>query len=120
MLDRKIIDNYLDYMGAIRGKSQNTITNYKIDLKLLFNYLDSIQIKSIQDVKLQNLHGFIKFCENRGDAKTTRKRRVASIKSFFRYLCRIIKLILRSNLVICQLLKVKDYLMLDGVDALLK
>ena len=93
MLDRKIIDDYLDYMGAIRGKSQNTITNYKIDLKLLFNYLDSIQINFIQDVKLQHLHGFIKYCENRGDAKTTRKRRVASIKSFFRYLCRIIKLI---------------------------
>ena len=93
MLDRKIIDDYLDYMGAIRGKSQNTITNYKIDLKLLFNYLDSTQIKSIQDVKLQDLHDFIKFCENRGDAKTTRARRVASIKSFFRYLCRIMKLI---------------------------
>ena len=93
MLDRKIIDNYLDYMGAIRGKSQNTITNYKIDLNLLFKYLDNKDIESIQDVTLQDLHDFIKFCENRGDAKTTRARRVASIKSFFRYLCRIMKLI---------------------------
>ena len=93
MLDKRIIYDYLDYMSAIRGKSQNTITNYKIDLNLLFKYLDNKDIESIQDVTLQDLHGFIKFCENRGDAKSTRARRVASTKSFFRYLCRIIKLI---------------------------
>ena len=86
MLNREIIDKYLDYMESIRGKSQNTINNYRIDLNLLFDYLDNQNINYIKNVKLQDLLGFIAFCNKRGDANSTRSRRVSSIKSFFKYL----------------------------------
>lgn len=93
MLDRKLINNYLDYTENIRGKSQNTITNYKIDLNLLFDFLDENVKKPIEEIGLQNLHDFLTYRNNKGDAKSTRARRVASIRSFFRYLKGIVNLI---------------------------
>lgn len=101
MLDRSLINNYLDYMENIRGKSANTITGYKIDLNLLFDFLDENVKKSIDEIELQDLHDFLTYRSNKinektkkkGDAKSTRARRVASIRSFFRYLKGIIKLI---------------------------
>lgn len=93
MEDRSFVDDYMDYMRDIREVSQNTIDSYRIDLSLLFNFLDSKEIISIDGVKLQHLHNFITFCSQRGDAKSTRARRISSIKSFFRYLCNIVRLI---------------------------
>lgn len=86
MLNREIINKYLDYMESIRGKSQNTIKNYKIDLNLLFDYLDNQNINYIKDIKLQDLHDFIISCGKKGDSNSTKSRRISSIKSFFRYL----------------------------------
>lgn len=93
MLDRDLIQRYLDYTKDIRGKSQNTIDNYKIDLNLLFDFLDEKVKKPINEIKLEDLHAFLTHRNNEGDAKSTRARRVASTRSFFRYLKGIIKLI---------------------------
>lgn len=92
MLDRDLINNYLDYMENIRGRSQNTITNYKIDLNLLFDFLDTKVKNPINDIKLEHLHNFLAYRNSEGDASSTRARRVASIRSFFRYLKVIIHL----------------------------
>lgn len=93
MLDKKLIKNYLDYMKNIKEKSDNTIKNYNVDLNLLFNFMDENNIFDITEVKLQHLHQFLTFCVDRGDASSTRARRVATVKSFYSYLHRIIKIV---------------------------
>ena len=93
MLDKKIIKNYLNYMKNIKEKSDNTIKNYNVDLNLFFNFMNKSDISDITEIKLQHLHNFMMFCVERGDASSTRARRVATIKSFYTYLHRIIKIV---------------------------
>lgn len=87
MLDKKLIKKYLGYMENVRLKSLNTVNNYNVDLNLLFKFLDKeTNVKTIHDVTLDELHSFIEYCGERGDAISTRARRIASMKSFFKYL----------------------------------
>ena len=93
MLDKKIIKDYLNYMKNIKEKSNNTVKNYNVDLNLLFKFMNENDISDITEIKLQHLHNFMMFCVNRGDASSTRARRVATIKSFYNYLHKIIKIV---------------------------
>lgn len=93
MLNKKLIKDYLNYMKNIKEKSDNTIKNYNVDLNLFFNFMNREGISDITEIKLQHLHNFMMFCVKRGDASSTRARRVATIKSFYTYLHRIIKIV---------------------------
>lgn len=96
---------FLNYLSVIRGKSNNTTAAYKIDLTLFFKFLklyrgmypsninfDEIYITDINDdfirsIKLPDLYAFLSYVENvRSNSSYARARKVASIKSFFKYL----------------------------------
>lgn len=99
------LNDFLNYLGTIRGKSQNTISGYKVDLIMFFRFLklyrgrvskdqefESIQINDVDDnfirkIKLSDLFAFISFAENyRNNGSYARARKVATLKSFFKYL----------------------------------
>ncbi|SHI00461.1 tyrosine recombinase XerC [Sporanaerobacter acetigenes] len=100
-----ILEDYLNYMETIRGKSQNTVKEYYFDLRTFFRFLkiryklvdnttsfeeiniDDIDIDLIKKVNIQDLHAFISFVDkNRNNGNYTKARKVASIRSFFDYL----------------------------------
>ena len=100
-----IATDFLDYMGTIRGKSQNTVTAYTYDLILFFKYikirrgivpqgteLDEISIADIdayymQNVSIGDFYSFLSFVANSRDNKNSaRARKVACLRSFFKYL----------------------------------
>lgn len=99
------LNNFLNYLRTIRGKSQNTIYNYKFDLILLFRFLklykglvdkneefDEIKINDIdaefiKNISLSDLYSFLSFVENyRENSAYARARKVAAIRSFFKFL----------------------------------
>lgn len=99
------VNNFLNYLGTIRGKSKNTIYNYKIDLILFFRFLklykglaskneefDNIKINDvdnnfIETISLSDLYAFLSFAENyRNNSAYARARKVATLRSFFKYL----------------------------------
>ena len=102
----KIVNDFLNYLETIRGKSTNTISEYKKDLTIFFRFLaiykglvtdpnlefDEIPINNIPDdfikgVTLMDLYAFLTFVEkNRNNKTKTRARKVASLKSFFKFL----------------------------------
>lgn len=101
----KQVNDFLNYLGTIRGKSENTIYNYKIDLILFFRFLKLYkgQVKNnidfneifvgdindefIKSISLSDLYAFISFAENfRNNSNYARARKVATLKSFFKYL----------------------------------
>lgn len=108
-----ILNGFFNYLSTIRGKSVNTISGYKVDLIMFFRFLklykgmvqkdiefDGIDIRDIgeafiQRIVLQDLYAFISFTENyRNNGNYARARKVATLKSFFKYLygkARIIK-----------------------------
>ncbi|WP_418921795.1 site-specific tyrosine recombinase/integron integrase [Clostridium aestuarii] len=108
----KRVREFLSYIISIKGKSENTAKAYKYDLKLLFKFLrlyreeiveeteiNDIDIKNIDDdfikkVDLSELYSFITFVEKyRNNSNYSKARKVATMKSFFKYLNVKIKLI---------------------------
>lgn len=99
------LNDFLNYLGTIKGKSKNTMDGYKFDLTMFFRFIklyrgkvpnnydfDKIQINDIDDnlirrIKLSDLFAFISFAENyRKNGTYARARKVATLKSFFKYL----------------------------------
>ena len=99
------VNDFLNYLGTIRGKSLNTIDGYKVDLTMFFRFLklyrgmvsddvefDSINISDIDDnfireVRLSDLYSFLAFAENyRDNGNYARARKVATLRSFFKFL----------------------------------
>lgn len=110
-----LLEDYLNYMETIQGRSVNTVNAYKYDLILLFRFL-KIRFKSIkknipfnkieihdvdaefiQNIRLNDLYAFLSFlAKERKNSHYARARKVASIKSFFKYLDKKVK-ILKNN-----------------------
>ena len=100
-----ILEDFLNYIETIRGKSSNTAKEYYFDLKVFLKFLkiryrlvpenepfDKIQIIDIDGellkrVTLEDLHAYISYADKgRGNNNATRARKVASVRSFFKYL----------------------------------
>lgn len=99
------LDNFLRYLETIKGKSSNTIKGYRSDLKLFFRFMmlykrqipantpfDEIDISNIDEtfvstIRLNDLYAFLQFVEQyRNNGTYARARKVASLKSFYKFL----------------------------------
>lgn len=99
------LTEFLNYLSVIKGKSINTIDGYRIDLTMLFRFLkaykglssnniefEEIIINDIDDdfikhIKLADIYAFLSFIEKqRNNSAYARARKVAAIRSFFKYL----------------------------------
>ena len=78
------IDNFLKYLGVERDASSHTLRAYRKDLEDFFRF---VSIKP-EDVELADVRGFIADQMRSGLNKTTVSRRLASIRSFFKFLYR--------------------------------
>ncbi|EJO5348818.1 tyrosine recombinase XerC [Clostridium botulinum] len=106
------LNDFLNYLRTIKGKSENTIKSYKLDLIMFFRFLklykgmvpgetdfNDIEVKDIQDdiiksISLTDLFAFISFVENyRNNGSYAKARKVASLKSFFKFLQGKVKII---------------------------
>lgn len=104
----QVLEDYLNYMEAIKGTSQNTVKEYYFDLrtflrfmKIRFKIVDSetsfndvdifdIDIDFIKKITIQDLHAYISYVDkSRGNSNSTKSRKVSSIRSFFDYLFKI-------------------------------
>ncbi|WP_050615063.1 tyrosine recombinase XerC [Bacillus testis] len=103
----KIIKDFLIYLTTIKGKSPRTRREYQYDLLLFFKYYCTVQNEEIleltpeimeqadlsgvnanllRDITLEDCYAFLEYCESvRGNGAHSRARKVASIKSFFKY-----------------------------------
>ncbi|MFD3157119.1 tyrosine recombinase XerC [Haloimpatiens sp. FM7330] len=95
---------FLNYLSTIKGKSPNTIKAYKLDMMMFFRFLklykglsnadefENVQISDIDDtflsqIALSDLYAFLSFVEEyRANGSYARARKVATLKSFFKYL----------------------------------
>ena len=98
--------DFINYLETIKGKSLNTIKGYTFDLTLFFRFLlvykgqvkdntlefGEIEINNITDdfirkIKLTDIYAFLSFAEkNRNNGTYARARKVACLKSFFKFL----------------------------------
>lgn len=137
------VNEFLSYLKTIKGKSQNTVDGYRLDLMLFFRFLkvlkglipqeadfDSINIRNIDNdflkkIHLSDLFAFITFAENqRNNGSYARARKVATLKSFFKYIHGKAKLISENPAAELESPKINKrnpvYLTLDESKLLLK
>ncbi|AJG99535.1 recombinase XerC [Clostridium beijerinckii] len=104
-LPESLVD-FLNYLETIKSTSINTIDGYRIDLTIFFRFMmiykgkvnsdsvefEDIDIRVIDDeflrgIKLRDLYAFLSFTEKyRDNSSYARARKVATLKSFFKFL----------------------------------
>ncbi|ELC8350296.1 tyrosine recombinase XerC [Clostridium perfringens] len=110
----KRVIEFLNYLENVKGKSLNTLKGYSVDLGLFFKFLkvykgleNNIELEKIEeveisdlgdnfikDITLSDIYAFLAFLEKvRNNSAYARARKVATLKSFFKFLNSKIKLI---------------------------
>lgn len=100
------VKSFLTYQSSIKNKSDKTIDEYCLDLRLFLRFLycqrnrldtsdiskDEIDITSIDDdfiksIDLNDAYEFLSYCRNeRHNQEKARARKVSCIRAFFKYL----------------------------------
>ena len=88
---REAIDNFLNYLTVEKGSSQNTESAYRNDLYQLASFADEEAAKrgitpSWDGFDRQGLLTYLLDLKERGYVSTTSARKVAAIKSFFKFM----------------------------------
>ncbi len=91
-----IFDQYLNYLKSERSYSAHTITSYSHDLQQFYQFLDEkFGLEQIHpdDIDRQKLRSFLANLKNQNFVATSLNRKIACLKSFFKFLFvnRIIK-----------------------------
>lgn len=100
-----LVIRYLNYLSAVKSKSELTVLEYASDLRLFFRFLkhsrgwceknipiDEIGISDLTDeqiksVTLTDAYSFLSYCRSkRNNDNNARARKAVSIKRFYRYL----------------------------------
>lgn len=97
-------DDFLIYLESILGKSKNTINEYYYDLLMFFRFIkqkknpvlkkedfqnitvNDFTVDELSTIKLSDLYAFLNYMNSeRKDQAATRARKVACLRSFFKY-----------------------------------
>ena len=84
----KIVRGFLEYLETERNYSAHTILSYETDLMSLVQFLRNEKIESFDQVHKQSLRAFIGFLLDEGFGQRSVARKIASLRSFFKYLRR--------------------------------
>ncbi|MFZ5833501.1 MAG: tyrosine recombinase XerC [Planctomycetota bacterium] len=85
---RTAIDRFLQYLHVERNSSPYTVKSYREDLTALADYLTEARggaCPQPSDLNVLELRGYVAAMHEAGYAKTTVARRLASLRSFFRF-----------------------------------
>ena len=101
----EIFKEFLTYMYTIKNKSENTIYEYSLDLTAFFRFLkihfelvdssvefndiliNDLKMDFIKKVSLYDIYEFLAYIStNKKNAASTRARKVACIRSYFKYM----------------------------------
>jgi len=83
-------EQFLKHLEVVKHASEHTLRNYAIDLGAFENFLDKekIQLKEIGQIDKRIIRSFLAHLNFEGAAKRTLLRKIACLRSFFKYLKR--------------------------------
>lgn len=85
---QEYIDAFLNYISVERGLSNNTVISYKEDLVSFSGFLSSRNINVLSETTRNDISDFMLHEKEKGISANSISRRLAAIKSFYRFLVR--------------------------------
>jgi integrase/recombinase XerC len=87
---KRAIDKYLQYLASVRNSSPHTILNYGKDLVQFVAYLSppGTQAPALTDVTHMVIREFVGHLHDQGLEKSSIARKLAALRSFFKYCVR--------------------------------
>ncbi|MDR1886257.1 MAG: tyrosine recombinase XerC [Synergistaceae bacterium] len=82
------IDEFMLYIRSLRGRSNNTVVNYAVDLAQFADYLDVLGLDSPGDLDMSSLRGFLRELSGYGLERTTVARKLSAMRGFIKFLVR--------------------------------
>ena len=82
--------DFLEYLKYERGASDNTIASYENDIEQFYEFVREQEKKAVDMTSIDNMdiRGFLAYMSQKGLKKSSAQRKLASIRSFFKYLYR--------------------------------
>jgi integrase/recombinase XerD len=106
------LSDFLEYLIAIKGRADKTVSQYFLDLRTFYRFLvmrfklspdienfeeidiSPVTLDVIKRVKIMDLHSFIAYMDRqRNNTNRTKARKMSALRSYFKYLHSIVKLI---------------------------
>jgi integrase/recombinase XerC len=81
----RYINKFLRFLEIEKNVSPFTLTNYTLDLQDFYNFLKGIPLEKVDTIVLRR---FLASLREQNYAKRTIARRISSLRSFFKFLCR--------------------------------
>jgi integrase/recombinase XerD len=82
----RFLDSFLAYITVEKGLSKNTLESYGRDVGKFLAFLEKEKVKSVHEIKYENILDFLSSFKKHGFSDTTTVRTIVSIKQFFKYL----------------------------------
>lgn len=82
---QRYIEKFINYLKVEKNSSPHTIVNYEVDLKFFASFLGERDVASIDHLMLRK---FLAQMRTKNYAKRTVARKLASLRSFFKFLFR--------------------------------
>ncbi len=82
------VDLFLRYLSVERGASAHTLKSYRADLADCASFLGRRGLGAVEEADARALRAYLADLHERELARTSIARRLATLRSFFRYLCR--------------------------------
>ncbi len=82
---QRYIDKFINYLKVEKNSSEHTIKNYSIDLRLFDSFLGESDVADVDHLQLRR---FLAELRGRDYSKRTIARKLASLRSFFKFLFR--------------------------------
>ncbi|NLD05214.1 MAG: tyrosine recombinase XerC [Synergistaceae bacterium] len=79
------IDQFLTFLES-RGRSKNTVTNYRVDLEQFREYLLRQGISDVSEIDSQSVRVYLSNIIGFGIAKSSAARKLSSVRGFIRWL----------------------------------
>ena len=86
--DGPTVAAFLRYLAAERGASGHTVRSYRADLQDCGAFLERRALGALPDADARVVRGYLADLHARGLARTSIARRLATLRSFFRFLVR--------------------------------
>ncbi len=83
-----LVDAFLRYLAAERGASPHTLRSYATDLRDCAAFLHRRGLGALPDADARVIRGYLADLHARGLARTSIARRLATLRSFYRFLIR--------------------------------